>query len=155
MKLFLLFCIGSDRYALDGGEVDEVLPLTALKQIPGAPPWVSGLLTRHGRPVPVIDLSALACGTPAAARTSTRTVLVRYRRAGEGAPRCLGLRVERATETLRCDPAEFVDGGIDPGEARYLGPVRADAAGLVQWVKVDALLPDAVHAMLFTEPAAP
>lgn len=149
MKLFLLFGIGADRYALEAGEVIEVLPLTALKQIPGAPAWVSGLLTHRGGPVPVIDLSALATGTPAAARTSTRTVLVHYRRAGETQVHCLGLRLERATETLRCDPAEFVDGGIAAGEARYLGPVRADAGGLVQWVRVDALLPAAVHALLF------
>lgn len=159
MALFLLFRIGPDYYALDSAEVAEVLPLTATKRIPGAPDWVSGLMVRRGRPVPVIDLSALAAGTPAAARTSTRTVLVNYRapaatETAGGAPRLLGLRLEYATDTLRCDPASFVDGGIDPGHARYLGPVRHDARGLIQWVRVDALLPDAVRAMLFPEPGA-
>ena len=100
MKLFLLFGIGADRYALEAGEVIEVLPLTALKQIPGAPAWVSGLLTHRGGPVPVIDLSALATGTPAAARTSTRTVLVHYRRAGETQVHCLP-----APGTRHRDPA--------------------------------------------------
>ncbi|MGO4307538.1 chemotaxis protein CheW [Cupriavidus sp. RAF12] len=168
MTLFLLFRIGTDHYAIDTAEVAEVLQLTTVKQIPGAPGWVSGLMVRHGQPVPVIDMSALATGTPAAARTSTRTVLVHYRRpeadsrvvadadadAGVDAPtRLLGLRLEYATETLRCDAASFVDGGIDPTHARYLGPVRHDARGLVQWVRVSALLPDAVHALLFPESA--
>lgn len=161
MKLFLLFRIGCDHYALDAAEIAEVLPLTALKQIPGAPGWVAGLMVRHGRPVPVIDIAALATGTPVVPRTSSRTVLVHYRGQDEGgahdgseaAPRLLGLRLEFATETLRCDEQSFVDGGIDPGTARYLGPVRHDTRGLVQWITVSALLPDDVRALLFPEDA--
>jgi len=153
MALFLLFRIGPDHYALDTAEVAEVLPLRATKQIPGAPAWVCGLMSRRGQPVPVIDITALATGKPATVRTSTRTVMVHYRRAQDaGAPaRLLGLRLEYANETLRCDPASFVDGGIDAAHARYLGPVRHDARGLVQWVHIGALLPDAVHALLFPE----
>ncbi|QYY29217.1 chemotaxis protein CheW [Cupriavidus pinatubonensis] len=150
MKLFLLFRLGHDHYALDATEVAEVLPLTALKQIPGSPTWVAGVLSRQGQSVPVIDLRALATGVPAALRTSTRTVLVHYRRTPGDAPRLLGLRLEHATETLRCEPESFVDTGIDAGTARYLGPVRHDEQrGLVQWVRVNALLPDDVHANLF------
>lgn len=157
MALFLLFRIGSDYYALDSAEVAEVLPLTAVKQIPGAPAWVRGLMTRRGQTVPVIDVTALATGVAAGERTSTRTVLVHYRRPGtgsgevDGAAHLLGLRLEYATDTLRCDPASFVDTGIDPGPARYLGPVRQDTRGLVQWVHVANLLPDAVHTLLFPE----
>jgi chemotaxis-related protein WspB len=150
MKLFLLFRLGTDHYALDASEVAEVLPLTALKQIPGSPAWVAGVLSRRGQAVPVIDLCTLATGTAAAQRTSTRTVLVHYRRREGDAPRLLGLRLEHATETLRCAPESFVDAGIDAGTARYLGPVRHDdVRGLVQWVRVHGLLPDDVHAMLF------
>jgi chemotaxis-related protein WspB len=151
MKLFLLFRLGADHYALDATEVAEVLPLTRLKQIPGAPAWVAGMLERRGQPVPVIDLPALATGVPAALRTSTRTVLVHYRRHAGETGRLLGLRLESATQTLRCPAESFVDGGI--AGPRYLGPVRHDARGLVQWVRVDALLPDEVHAMLFADTA--
>ncbi|MGO4333125.1 chemotaxis protein CheW [Cupriavidus sp. 2TAF22] len=155
MKLFLLFRIGPDHYALDASEIEEVLPLTTLKQLPEAPPWVSGLLARGGEVVPVIDVNALATGTPVAHRTSTRTVLVHYRRGADAPARLLGLRLEYATETLRCAPGEFTDSGVDSAPARYLGPVRGGAQGLVQWVKVDALLPDEVHARLFPGLAAP
>ncbi|MFJ1260236.1 chemotaxis protein CheW [Cupriavidus sp. CuC1] len=155
MKLFLLFRIRADHYALDANEIVEVLPLTTLKHLPEAPAWVSGLLARDGQVVPVIDVNALAVGTPVARRTSTRTVLVHYRRHAAAPARLLGLRLEYATETLRCEPAEFVDSGVDSAPARYLGPVRSGGQGLVQWIKVDALLPDDVHAKLFPElPAA-
>lgn len=152
MKLFLLFRIGADRYALDAAEIAEVLPLTRTKQIPGAPPWVAGLMVRHGQPVPVLDIAALATGTPVVPRTSTRTVLVHYRRGPDGPTHRLGLRLEFATETLRCDEASFVAVGLDPAHARYLGPVRHDARGLVQWITVSALLPDDVQALLFPAP---
>ncbi|WP_420992922.1 chemotaxis protein CheW [Cupriavidus sp. 30B13] len=155
MKLFLLFRIGPDQYALDASEIEEVLPLTRLKLLPEAPPWVSGLLARRGEVVPVIDVNALATGVPAASRTSTRTVLVHYRRHADAPARLLGLRLEYATETLRCEPGEFADSGVDAAPARYLGPVRNGAQGLVQWVRIDALLPDDVHARLFPGPAAP
>ncbi|WP_116297299.1 chemotaxis protein CheW [Cupriavidus taiwanensis] len=153
MKLFLLFRLGADHYALDAAEVAEVLPLTRLKQIPGAPAWVAGLMQRRGQPVPVIDLPALATGVPAAPRTSTRTVLVHYRRAESEPARLLGLRLEAATQTLRCPAESFVDAGVAGASPRYLGPVRHDARGLVQWVRVGALLPDEVHAMLFADAA--
>jgi chemotaxis-related protein WspB len=59
-RLYLLFCIGPDRYALEARDVAEVLGLRALKQVPGAPSWVAGMLERRGAAVPVIDMSALA-----------------------------------------------------------------------------------------------
>jgi chemotaxis-related protein WspB len=36
-RLYLLFRIGEDRYALEAGGVAEVLGLRVLKQVPGAP----------------------------------------------------------------------------------------------------------------------
>ncbi len=66
--LFILFQLGSDRYALPAGQVAEVLPLVALKALLGAPAGVAGLIDYRGTAVPVIDLSALALGRPAALR---------------------------------------------------------------------------------------
>ncbi|RMR10765.1 CheW domain-containing protein WspB, partial [Pseudomonas savastanoi pv. glycinea] len=40
-KLFLLFCIGEDRYALDATEIAEILPRVKLKAIAQAPHWVA------------------------------------------------------------------------------------------------------------------
>lgn len=157
-RLYLLFRIGGDRYALDAGEVIEVLGLRALKQVPGAPLWVAGMLDRRGAPVPVIDMSELA-GQGAAARvTSTRLALVHYRPAATAAAsgaadHVLGLILEHATETLHYDPAAFQPSSLDNPDARYLGPVLSDAQGMVQAVRVNDLLAPSVRAMLY--PAAP
>lgn len=99
-QLFLLFQVGADRYALDVHEVVEVTPLRKLKQLPGAPAWVAGLLTHRGWTVPVIDVAARAGLDSAKDKTSTRLVLVHYqgRTADEYAPvYLLGLILEQAT----------------------------------------------------------
>lgn len=148
-QLYLLFRIGADRYALDAGDIAEVLGLRVLKQVPGAPHWVAGMMERRGAAVPVIDMSALAGAGAYAAVTSTRLALVRYRPQGAGAERLLGLILEQATETVHYDPAAFQPHALDNAEARYLGPVLSDAHGMVQAVSVNDLLPAFVRALLF------
>lgn len=145
--LFLLFQLGDDRYAIDVEQVAEVLPLLDLKAFPLAPRGVAGAFDYHGSPVPVIDLSEVMLGRPARRWLSTRLILVQY----AGGRRLLGVIAERATETLRCERAEFVDSGVASDGAPSLGPVRADARGLVQWIEVDSLLPEAVRQVLFQE----
>jgi chemotaxis-related protein WspB len=150
--LFLLFRIGSERYALRATEVAEVLPRLPLKAIARAPQWVAGVFAYRGAVVPVIDLSALTFGQSAEARTSTRLVLVNYRPDATQAAQWLGLILEQATDTLRCHPQEFQPYGLDNREAPYLGPVREDAQGLVQWVRVNDLLDESVRTLLFPTP---
>ncbi|MCK6186586.1 chemotaxis protein CheW [Pseudomonas sp. EYE_354] len=149
--LFLVFHIGSERYAVKATEVAEVLPCLPLKPIAHAPHWVAGIFAHRGAMVPVIDLSALTFGTAAQARTSTRLVLVNYQPHPWSEARRLGLILEQATDTLRCDPADFQPYGLDNRDARYLGPVREDALGLMQWIGVNDVLTDDVRALLFSD----
>lgn len=145
--LHVIVQLGSDRYALPARDIVEVLPLVALKSLLGAPRGIAGLLDYCGRPVPVVDLSALALGTPAAARVSTRLLMVRYAPA-RGGEELLGLIAERTTETLRRAADDFQPTEV-AGGARYLGPVVRDARGLIQRVEVSALLSEELHAALF------
>ncbi|WP_331692215.1 chemotaxis protein CheW [Pandoraea sputorum] len=146
--LFLRFAIATDHYVIEAGHVAEVLPWLALKRLPAAPAWVAGAFSYRGESVPVIDLTRLATGRDAPARRSTRLVLVHYPAPGPNARR-LGVLVERATDTLRADPAAFQTSGVDLPEGRYLGPVLDTDDGLVQWVRVDQLLTAEARAMLF------
>lgn len=124
-------------------------PQSPPKTIPGAPSWVAGVLDHEGTPLPVIDLPALALGRPAAQLMSTRLVLVHYPHAGQ--VRLLALLLEGATRTIRLDADAFRATGLDMPQSRYLGPVASEAGGLVQWIRVEHLLPDDVKALLFPE----
>jgi len=148
--LFILFQLGRDHYALDAAQVAEVLPLVQVKKIPRAPAGVAGVFTYRGAPVPVLDLSLLALGRPAHPRLSTRLLLVHYPDA-TGTKRLLGLIAEKATETLRREPGDFVASGVKSDGAPYLGPVVNDARGLIQWIEVDKLLPESVRDVLFKQ----
>ena len=144
--LFLLFHLGNDRYALDTRQIVEVIPMITLKRLPQAPAGLAGLFNYRGLPVPALDLSQLALGRPAQKRLSTRIIIVN-RRDGSEADHLLGVIAERATETLRRDPGDFVASGVNDAGAPYLGPVLADTSGLIQWVDVDKMLTPAMRAL--------
>ena len=149
--LFLLFKLGKDRYALDVRQIAEVLPLVTVKQVPRAPHAMIGLLNYRGTPVPVFDLSLMTLGKASARRLSTRIVLVHYP-VETGQTHLLGLIAEKATQTARHEPSEFVASGITNAGAPYLGPVVTDAEGLLQWIDVRTLLPPSFRELLFKQP---
>jgi chemotaxis-related protein WspB len=152
--LFVLLEIDGDRYAIAASRIAEVLPLVHITRIAQAPHGVAGVFNYRGGPVPVVDLSVLVAGRPAARRYSTRLVLVQLAGAG-GRSRLLALIAERATATLQRDPADFVPSGIERGGAEYLGPVATDARGVIQWIDPGQILPASVHDALLAHPARP
>lgn len=150
--LFLMFQLGQDRYVLDTGQVEAVLPLLATKQLPGAPKGVAGAINYRGRPVPVVDLALLALGRPAEPRLSTRIILLRYP-SDPGRDDLLCLLVEQAVETTERDAADFATSGVEAGMPPYLGPVASDERGLIQWVRGEALLTPEIRDILFRQQA--
>lgn len=148
--LILQFRMGEDTYALDSRQVVRVLPAARLKRLPGAPPGVAGLLNFEGAPVPVLDLSELALGRPAAEHLSTRIILTEL--AGQGEERrLLGLLAEDATNTMHCDAADFTAAGVTCQGARYLGPVASLGGRLVQRLELERLLTTEVYEALAQE----
>ncbi len=116
--LMLVFRLGADRYALDATEIVEVLPRVPLKSLPGAPAWVAGLFSYHGRTVPVVDLASLALGRPSADHVSTRLVLVHYPAADELA----------GFDAAYRDPAHLGPAHLGP---THPGPAARDLRGPV------------------------
>ena len=146
--LFLMFRLENDSFAVEAGQIEEVLPLLALTTIPMAPRGIAGAFSYHGVSVPVLDLAAMALGRPAHRRLSTRLILLHYA-ARDRSTRLLGLIAEQATDTLRCDPSDFADSGVSSPGAPFLGPVATVAGRLVQRVRVDQLISAEVAEALF------
>lgn len=147
--LYLLFQLGTERYALEAARIVEVVPLVEIRPLPQAPRGVAGLFNYRGRPVPALDLSELALGRPASRRLSTRIVLLNYADKG-GASHLLGLVAEQATEMLRREPAEFIDTGLKLPSAPYLGPVLMDSSGPIQRIEAQRLLSEPVRQLVFS-----
>ena len=146
--LFLVFELNGHRYALESGQLIEVLPLVNLRPLSRAPTGIAGMFDYHGLPVPAVDLSEVILGRAALRRLNTRMVVVNYA-AADDAQHILGLIAEKATATVRLEPAQFNESGVSNGETPYLGPVARDAQGLIQWLRIPQLLPPAVRNVLF------
>jgi chemotaxis-related protein WspB len=142
--LFLLLRLDGDRYALDIREIAEVLPFMDCKAVPGAPPGVAGIIDYGGEAVPVIDLSRLLANRLAHRRLSTRIVLV-HRGTDLPGPRLLGLIAERATETVRRDPADFRPLAVAGASAPYCCGIALDAEGPLHLIHCGMLLPEPTH----------
>jgi chemotaxis-related protein WspB len=142
--LVLLLRIGEQRFGLDARDVLEVVPNVALLPVPGAPDWIAGLLHHRDGVAPVVDLARLVGGRPAAARLSTRIVLL-CRGVGDGS---IGLRAEGVTETVRVDEARLRAAGLRAPGAPWLGPIALDAGGPLQLVRWTDLVPAELRAAL-------
>jgi chemotaxis-related protein WspB len=149
--LLLVFRLGDDRFALDSGRIVEVLPLVSVKRALGAPAGIRGTFRYRGRFVAAVDLSERLLGRPAEQRLGTRVVLATI--TGESGPLLLGLIVENATETIRCDPAQIVPPAIASSDRPWLGAMIVDADGPVQLIDVDQLLASDVRRSLLAAPA--
>lgn len=149
--LFILFELGTERYALEARQVAEVLPLVAIKQIPNAPAGVAGIVNYRATPLPVIDLSDMVLARSAQRRLSTRIIVVHYAN-GSGTTHLLGLIAEKVTETMRREASDFVASGVSDSKTPYLGPVISDTRGLVQRIEVNELLTADVCEVLFRLP---
>ena len=144
----LAFTIGPDRYGLPLRAVARVLPVMALKQLPGAPDFVTGLMDLHGAPVPVLDVSRLAGLAVEQIWLDSRIVLIDYP-AGDGISRPLGLLVEHVVGIENVLDAALFDAGIDG--APFLGQVATS----LQLVEVNELLAPDVRALLFPRDTMP
>jgi chemotaxis signal transduction protein len=95
-----VFWLGGQRYALDTVDVLEAITLLQMVPVPLSPPWLLGLTSLRGTPLPIVDLP-LVLGLPADAEASFANV------GGAGLP-ALVLRVEGALLGGRVDRIEAV-----------------------------------------------
>ena len=138
--LFLVLNIDQQRYALNTGQITEILPMVQLNRMAHAPAGVAGAANYRGAALPVIDLVQVMVGRPSRSTLSTRLIVVTYSTAG-GQKHRLGVIAEGATDILRMNPMDFGPYGDANEATAYLGPVAIDDRGLIQWVDPSKLLP--------------
>lgn len=139
--LILLFKIGNERYALDCNRIIEVVPLVLLKKIPRSPAHVAGLMNFRGKPVPVIDLTALLNAGRYEGKYSTRILIVDYP-LGEKGAKTLGLIAGEVLETKRIKKSRSDTPGVLLDESLALAADEFDADEIIQWFDIERLLPE-------------
>lgn len=92
--LHVLFKVAGSEYVLPAADVLQMESFSGATRVPGAPPFVAGLVQIRGRVVPVVDLRARFGLPEAAPALDTRVVVVQQ---GE---RVVGLLVDAAREVV-------------------------------------------------------
>lgn len=100
MTLHIVFNVAGAEYALPVGAILQMESFGGATHVPGAPPFVVGVVTVRGRVVPVIDLR-LRFGLASAADTLDTRIAVTLTE-----DRVVALRVDSAREVLELDVAK-------------------------------------------------
>ena len=101
MTLHVAFKLGNATYALPAPAVLHLESFDGATHVPGAPPYVAGLVQIRSRLVPVVDLRA-RFGLPPIEHALDRRVIV-----VQAGARVAGLFVDSAREVLQLDEAQF------------------------------------------------
>ena len=102
-SLHVTFRVGTAEYVVPAAQVLHLESFEAATHVPGAPPYVAGLVQVRGRVVPVIDLRKRFGLSPTDHALAHRVVVVQL-----GA-RIVGLLVDSAREVIQLDEATFQD----------------------------------------------
>jgi purine-binding chemotaxis protein CheW len=124
----LVFEMGGQRHGLAAAAVLEILRAVAVAPLPQAPPGVEGVINLRGRVVPVVDLRHRFRLPPRPVLPTDHLIVAR------SGDRLVALRVDRAEDLVRLDPADLEPAGPAPG------PVAKLADGLVPVHSLDDLL---------------
>jgi purine-binding chemotaxis protein CheW len=121
------FMLGSEEYALDIAQVQEIIRLPEIRSVPRSPDFVEGVVNLRGKILPVIDLRKrfnLPAGDPT---RKSRIVVVNL------PPIYVGLQVDAVTEVL-----QIPVGAVEP--APDLVMTSLDASYIRGIAKLDARL---------------
>jgi purine-binding chemotaxis protein CheW len=118
-ELHVVFKVQGSEYALPAADVLQMESYAGATMVPGAKPWVTGIIQVRGRVVPVVDVRARFGLSPHAQSGDSRVVVATH---GE---RAVALLVDSAREVLKLDPAQVAPPPLVAQEAQ--GMVKAVA----------------------------
>jgi purine-binding chemotaxis protein CheW len=123
----LLFRVGGRLYGCDITEAQEIIPLRPTTRLPGAPPFVRGLINMRGTIVTVLDLGARLD----AANGPTRDGSILLVRHGEHGDRLVGLVVEEVADVrvLDIDASDPTAAGAPPSIVKGMAAIENEAGG--------------------------
>ena len=133
----LLFRVGTDLYGSEVSDAREVIPQRPMTRVPGAPPFVRGLINIRGTIVTVIDL-AMRLDATRPPTESGSILLVRHR----GGDRIVGIIVEEVLDV--CSLAIDAREGADAGSAITRGVGTVNDAPVVV-LDLDVLISQVLH----------
>ncbi|MDO9016242.1 MAG: chemotaxis protein CheW [Deltaproteobacteria bacterium] len=100
-ELHVVFRVASTEYVIPASEVLRMESYEGATPVPGAPPYLAGVVQVRGRFVPVVDLRARFGLPPAPLSIDSRIVV------GQSGDRPVALLVDSAREVLHLSPEQL------------------------------------------------
>jgi purine-binding chemotaxis protein CheW len=134
--LYVVFNVGGADYILPAADVLQMETFSGTTPVPGAPPYVAGIVQVRGRVVPVVDLR-VRLGLPAISTTlDSRIVLV------ESGGRTVALLADSAREVVKVapeqihEPPSMMSGDGTDGFVKSVANVDKRLLMLLDFIKV-------------------
>lgn len=133
----VVFSLGEEEYGVPVGQVQEIIRMAAITQVPKAPPFVEGVINLRGRVIPVVDLKRLFSLGQNSHDDRSRIIVV------EVGDQTVGLTVDDVSEVLRLpvgtiDPPPAVAGG----DGSFLTGVGKLEQRLLMLLDLEKLMPN-------------
>lgn len=100
-ELHVVFKVAGAEYLLPAADVIQMESYAGASPVPGAPPYVAGIVQVRGRVVPVVDLR-VRFGLPSVPPTLESRLVV-----GKAGERAVALLVDTAREVLKIAPEQL------------------------------------------------
>ena len=102
---YITFKLGDELFAINVGQVREVLDLSLITKVPTAPAYMRGVVNVRGSAIPVVDLRAKFGLPPVADTVNTRILVLELELGGEAT--VLGGIADSVHEVIELDPAQI------------------------------------------------
>jgi purine-binding chemotaxis protein CheW len=132
------FHLDGETYGINVMQVQEVLRVSEIAPVPGAPPYVLGIINLRGNVVTVIDTRGRFALPPGEIGDATRIVLI------ESEQQVMGILVDSVSEVVELQDSE-IDAAPNVGDedsSRYIQGVATREGGLLIVVDLNKLLAD-------------
>jgi len=135
IRQFAVFSLGEEKYAVDISVIREIIRPVKITHIPGAPPFIEGVINIRGDVIPVIEMRK-RFEVPGQREAPPRMIIVRIE------DQWVGITVDTVTEVVRVPASEIkpppkVMGGEG---ARYLAGVCSQGDELVVLLNLNEIL---------------
>jgi len=142
-KLFLVFQLNKERFAIESQYVTEVLPMVNISHIPKTRDYVAGMINYRGAMTPVIDLCRLLTKHYCEQKVCSRIIIINNKYHNEFSH--TGIVAEQVNNTARLDSEQFVQHTLIKNGTDYLGYIAQDGDHEIQIIELDRLLPEEVN----------
>ncbi len=131
----VVFDVGKEVYGVDISRVQEIIRMQAITRVPGAPPFVEGVINLRGKIIPVIELHHRFGLASSDAGTDGRIVVV------ETEGHVVGMVVDSVSEVMRIsteciEPPSAIVAGADTDYMRGIAKLEGRLIILLQLDKV-------------------